>query len=244
MYIHCPLLYLPEYYYYYYHYFVSETREKKSARSPHACLLPHVRYKKKFICEYSVGGIKGCSTDNWTIKGNKTRTSKTKKCGNWKYRIVKIIELWGWVRAYTSSLVLTKDDTPDHAEDYKGHSISPFFVVGKDLWHIHLFHSFSLVETIHHGWHSAQFIVGLLPVRVDFEQLVTNIARLEEAIEWLRWLLSAISEDNIRGVAANLKTSRGIWKLYNCSFSRRKGCSNPRHINARGNRAMSGDRDS
>ena len=199
---------------------------------------------KKFICEYTVGGIKGCSTDNWTIKGNKTRTSRTKKCGNWKYRIVKIIELWGWVRAYTSSVVLTKDDTPDHAEDYKGHSISPFFVVGKDLWHIHLFHLFSLVETIHHGWHSAQFIVGLLPVRVDFEQLVTNIARLEEAIEWLRWLLSAISEDNIGGVAANLKTSRGIWKLYNCSFSRRKGCSNPRHINARGNRAMSGDRDS
>ena len=59
------------------------------------------------------------------------------------------------------------------------------------------------------------FIVGLLalveeinrllPVRVDFEQLVTNIARLEEAIDRLCWLLSAISEDNIGGVAANFK---------------------------------------
>ena len=36
-------------------------------------------------------------------------------------------------------------------------------------------------------------INGLLPVRVDFEQLVTNIARLEEAIDRLCWLLSAIS---------------------------------------------------
>ena len=45
----------------------------------------------------------------------------------------------------------------------------------------------------------------LLPVRVDFEQLVTNIARLEEAIDRLCWLLSAISEDNIGGVAANFK---------------------------------------
>ena len=59
------------------------------------------------------------------------------------------------------------------------------------------------------------FIVGLLalveeinrllPVRVDFEQLVTNIARLEEAIDRLCWLLSAISEGNIGGVAANFK---------------------------------------
>ena len=40
---------------------------------------------------------------------------------------------------------------------------------------------------------------------MDFEQLVTNIARLEEAIDQLRWLLSAISEDNIGGVAANFK---------------------------------------
>ena len=30
------LLYLPGYFYYYYHYFVSETREKKCARSPRA----------------------------------------------------------------------------------------------------------------------------------------------------------------------------------------------------------------
>ena len=45
----------------------------------------------------------------------------------------------------------------------------------------------------------------LLPVRVDFEQLVTNIARLEEAIDRLCWLLSAISEGNIGGVAANFK---------------------------------------
>ena len=59
------------------------------------------------------------------------------------------------------------------------------------------------------------FIVGLLalveeinrllPVHVDFEQLVTKIARLEEAIDWLHWLLSAISEDNIGGVSANFK---------------------------------------
>ena len=59
------------------------------------------------------------------------------------------------------------------------------------------------------------FIVGLLAlveeinrlllVRVDFEQLVTNIARLEEAIDRLSWLLSAISEGNIGGVAANFK---------------------------------------
>ena len=59
------------------------------------------------------------------------------------------------------------------------------------------------------------FIVGLLalveeinrllPVRVDFEQLVTNIARLKEAIDRLCWLLSAISEGNIGGVAANFK---------------------------------------
>ena len=59
------------------------------------------------------------------------------------------------------------------------------------------------------------FIVGLLAlveeinrlllVRVDFEQLVTNIARLEEAIDRLCWLLSAISESNIGGVAANFK---------------------------------------
>ena len=40
---------------------------------------------------------------------------------------------------------------------------------------------------------------------MDLEQLVTNTARLEEAIDQLRWLLSAISEDNIRGVAANFK---------------------------------------
>ena len=39
----------------------------------------------------------------------------------------------GWVRAYASSPDLTKDDTLDHADDYKGHSISPFFVGGKDL---------------------------------------------------------------------------------------------------------------
>ena len=102
------------------------------------------------------------------------------------------------------------------------------------------------------------FIVGLLAlveeinrllsVRVDFEQLVTNIARLEEAIDRLCWLLSGSAKITSEGVLptlkANLKTWRGIWKLYNCSFSRRKGCSNMRHINARGNRAMSGDRDS
>ena len=51
------------------------------------------------------------------------------------------------------------------------------------------------------------FIVGLLAlveeinrlllVHVDFEQLVTKIARLEEAIDRLHLLLSAISEDNI-----------------------------------------------
>ena len=63
------------------------------------------------------------------------------------------------------------------------------------------------------------FIVGLLalveeinrllPVRVDFEQLVTNIARLEEAIDRLCWLLSAISEGTeglLPTLKANLKT--------------------------------------
>lgn len=61
------------------------------------------------------------------------------------------------------------------------------------------------------------FIVGLLalveeinrllPVRVDFEQLVTNIARLEEAIDRLCWLLSAISEEGLLPtLKANLKT--------------------------------------
>ena len=62
------------------------------------------------------------------------------------------------------------------------------------------------------------FIVGLLAlveeinrlllVRVDFEQPVTKIARLEEAIDWLHWLLSAISEENIGGVSANFKGQR------------------------------------
>ena len=41
------LLYLPGYSYYYYHYFASETREKKCARSPRACLTPHGRYNQK-----------------------------------------------------------------------------------------------------------------------------------------------------------------------------------------------------
>ena len=151
------LLYLPGYSYYYYHYFVSETHARRNVRAPLARVShPTGTITKKLICEYSVGGIKGCSTDNWTIKGNTTRTSKTKKCGNWKYKNVKIIELWGWVTAYASSPdLITKDDTLDHADDYKGHSISPFFVGGKDLWHIHLFHSFSSIDTIHYEWHSA-----------------------------------------------------------------------------------------
>ena len=48
----------------------------------------------------------------------------------------------------------------------------------------------------------------LLLVHVDFEQLVTKIARLEEAIDRLHWLLSAISEDNIGGVSTNFKGQR------------------------------------
>ena len=61
------------------------------------------------------------------------------------------------------------------------------------------------------------FIVGLLalveeinrllPVRVDFEQLVTNIARLEEAIDRLCWRSAKVtSEGLLPTLKANLKT--------------------------------------
>lgn len=45
----------------------------------------------------------------------------------------------------------------------------------------------------------------LLPVRVDLEHLVTITGRLEEAVDRLRWLMSAINEDDLGDVASNFR---------------------------------------
>lgn len=45
----------------------------------------------------------------------------------------------------------------------------------------------------------------LLPVRVDLDHLVTITGRLEEAGDQLRWLMSAINEDDLGDVASNFR---------------------------------------
>ena len=56
---------------------------------------------------------------------NKTRTRKTKKGENLKYKIVKISLVGEVGKSFPD---LTKQETPDHVVDYKGHSISLLLV--------------------------------------------------------------------------------------------------------------------
>ena len=69
--------------------------------------------------------LNNCKTNIWTINRNKTRTRKTKKGENSKFKIVKKSLVGEVGKSFPD---LTKHETPDHMVDYKGHSISLLLV--------------------------------------------------------------------------------------------------------------------